>query len=121
MSIGEIIAWVAVLLLALYGCAQLIRRLCLWATRCSGCAVCCRLAVPREEAALVPLLQCLESQAVWEESAQCRQTLVLLPKGMDPQAPELQTVLEQTPSVILVTQEQLVQTMQQLQESAHKI
>lgn len=120
MHIGEIIAWVAVLLLALYGCAQLIRRLCLWITRCPDCAVCCRLAVPKEKASLAPLLQCLESQAVWDDPSGCRHTFVLLPKGADPLEPQLQAVLEQTPSVIPVTEEQLVQVLHGLRKSVEK-
>ncbi len=114
MGNGEIIACIFVLLLALYGCAQLIRRLCLWVTRCPGCAVCCRLAVPRNRAALVPLLRCLESQAVWDDPTGCRHTLVLLPELDTEQQHQLERAMEEAPSVIPVTASQLHAMLLQL-------
>ena len=114
--IGEAIALILMLLLALYGCAQLIRRFCLWVTRCPRCAWCCRVAVPRSRTALAPLLRCLESQAVWDDwggiSADCRRTLVLLPDALTQE--ELTPLLREAPSVIPVTASQLHAMLLQL-------
>jgi len=107
MEIGEIIAWILILLLALYGCAQLIRRLCLWVTRCPDCAICCRLAVPRQQAALAPLLRCLQSQSVWDDPTGCRYTLVLLPEMTPQQRQALEPLLREAPAVTPVTAEEL--------------
>ena len=114
---GEAIAAVLVLLLALYGCAQLVRRVCLWLTRCPGCVWCCRVAVPRSRTALAPLLRCLESQAVWDEwgglPAGCRHTLLLLPNdGVEQET--LVPLLREAPSVTPVTVEQLAAMLQQV-------
>ncbi|MBQ5840799.1 MAG: hypothetical protein IIW40_02470, partial [Clostridia bacterium] len=78
MKLGETIALILALLLALYGCAQLVRRLCLWAVRCPACVTYLRLAIPKKSAELAPLFRCLQAQTVWEER-RCEGTLVLLP------------------------------------------
>ena len=75
MGVGEWLAWVLLLLLALYGCAQLIRQLCLWFWRCKDVNL-YRIAVPRQPRAVEPLLRCLQAQAAWQEGAH---TYVLLP------------------------------------------
>ncbi|MBQ8683051.1 MAG: hypothetical protein IJ518_00865 [Clostridia bacterium] len=115
--VGEAIAMILALLLALYGCAQLIRRVCLWAFRCPGCAWCCRLAVPRDRTALAPLLRCLESQAVWEDwdgaPACCRRTLVLLPEETVGRE-DVALLFREAPSVIPVTATQLYAMLLQL-------
>lgn len=105
--VGAVIGWVALVLLALYGCVALIRRLCLWFVRCSGCAVCCRIAVPRHQAALEPLVHCLQGQAIWDEPSQCRCTLVLLPEEMQESPQEIDRIFDAAPGVIPVTKEQL--------------
>ena len=83
MGFGEVVAWITTLLLALYGCAQLIRRLCLWIARCPRCARCYRLAIPGEDTAPEPLLRCLQAQAVWGETDGCRRTLLVLPEDVE--------------------------------------
>ncbi len=111
--VGDVLAAMFVVLLALYGCAQLIRRVCLWITRCPRCTWCCRVAVPHSRTELEPLFRCLESQAVWAESADDRRTLVLLPEGTVGQ-PELTALMEEHPSVIPVTASQLYAMLLQL-------
>lgn len=113
MQVGERIAAILVLLLALYGCAGLIRRLCLRLFRCSECAYCCRLAVPRRGAALEPLARCLHSQTVWDDPVQCRHTLLLLPAELSEEE-ELETLLQQAPAVLPVTAEQLLEMLRVL-------
>lgn len=105
MHYGETIAWICVLLLAVYGCAQLVRRLCLWLTRCPGCAACCRVAVPRNGAALAPLIRCLQSQAVWDETY--RHTLVVIPPPNEEQRQLLTILAREAPAVTPVTPDQL--------------
>lgn len=114
MRIGEMVAAVLVLLLALYGCAGLIRRVCLWLTRCPGCAFCCRLAVPRRHTALAPLMRCLQSQAVWDDPTGCGHTLVLLPDETAEDPQEIETILRQAPAVVPVTREQLCEMLRVL-------
>ncbi|MBR5524775.1 MAG: hypothetical protein IKU51_05885 [Clostridia bacterium] len=107
MTVGVIIARVMVLLLSVYGCAQLIRRVCLWFARCPSCVTCCKLAVPRSGTALAPLLRCLQSQAVWEEPDGCRCTLLVLSEQSVEDAEELEKLLSQYPAVVAVKPEQL--------------
>lgn len=114
MTVWEGLAWVCVLLLALYGCAQAVRRLCLWLTRCPRCVACCRLAIPRRRAELEPLVRCLQSQAVWDEPAVCRYTLVVLPQDVDPADEALKRIFEETPWVIPVTCENLTAMVRQV-------
>ncbi len=114
MGIGDMIAAVLVLLLALYGCAGLIRRVCLWLTRCPGCAFCCRLAIPRPNAALAPLVRCLQSQTVWDDYGGCRHTLLLLPDTTAEDPQELETIWRQAPAVLPVTAAQLCEMLQVL-------
>ena len=108
MTGGEWIAGVLVALLALYGCAALIRRVGLWFARCPTCAVCCRVAIPNPHTALSPLLRCLQSQSVWEDSFGCRCTLLLLPDHTAETEEELNALFELHPAVIPVTGEQLM-------------
>ena len=108
MTWGEYMAWFCVMLLAVYGCTQGVRRLCLWMTRCPRCAECCRLAVPLEKAQLEPLVRCLQSQAIWEGTATCRHTLVVLPDGVDMNDEALMRLFAESPAVIPVTCEDLV-------------
>ena len=107
MGIGDKIAAVVVLLLALYGCAGLIRQICLWLTRCPGCAFCCRLAVPRRHTALAPLVRCLQSRAVWDDPSGCVHTLLLLPDEVSENGQELEKMLFEAPTVLPVTAAQL--------------
>jgi len=115
MTVGasDIIIGIAVLLLAVYGCAQGIRRLCLWLTRCPGCAVCCRVAIPREGTAVAPLMRCLQSQAVWGECG-CRRILLVLPPLCEEEQRQLVILQKETPAVIPVTAPQLHAMLQQL-------
>ena len=114
MTFWEASAWFAVVLLTVYGCAQAVRRLCLWITRCPRCVECCRLAIPRETAELAPLLRCLQSQAVWDDPAICRHTLVVLPPNVDWTDETLQKLFEEAPAVIPVTCEDLAALVQQM-------
>lgn len=114
MTWGEGLAWFCVILLAVYGCTQGVRRLCLWLTRCPRCAECCRLAIPRECADLAPLVRCLQSQAVWEDPAVCRHTLVVLPEGVDATDEELIRIFEEAPWVIPVTYDDLIAMVRQV-------
>ena len=106
--------WIMVLLLAVYGCAQAVRRLCLWLTKCPRCVVCCRLAVPQNGAELAPLVRCLQSQAVWDDLATCRYTLVVLPSDIDRTDEEIQRIFEDAPWVIPVTYDELTVMMRQM-------
>ncbi len=103
MTWGECLAWLCVILLSVYGCAQAVRRLCLWLTRCPRCVECCRLAIPCERAELAPLVRCLQSQTVWEDPTFCRYTLVVLPEGVDWNDVEIWRIFEEAPTVIPVT------------------
>ena len=114
MSVAESVAWFLVVLLAVYGCAQAVRRRCLWLTRCPRCVACCRLAIPRKRAELAPLVRCLQSQAVWDDPDLCRHTLVVLPQGLDLEDEELRCIFEEAPSVIPVTCEDLVSLVRQM-------
>lgn len=114
MTFWESLAGFCVVLLAVYGCAQAIRHMCLWLTRCPQCVECCRLAIPQGKAQLVPLVRCLQSQAIWDESAVCRHTLVVLPPDADMDSRELRRVFEESPAVIPVTYEDLVAMVAQI-------
>lgn len=114
MTVWEGLAWISVLLLAVYGCTQAVRRLCLWLTRCPHCVECCRLAIPRQQAELAPLVRCLQSQAVWDEPATCRYTLVVLPRGTDTADEELKRIFEEAPWVIPVTCDDLTAMVRQV-------
>ena len=116
MTWTESLAWFFVVLLAVYGCAQMVRRLCLWLTRCPRCVECCRLAIPREKAELAPLVRCLQSQAVWDEPDICRHTLVVLPQGTDMSDGDVRRVFEELPSVIPVTCEELTMLVHQMMQ-----
>ena len=107
MRVGDMVAAILVLLLALYGCAALIRRVCLWVTRCPQCVFCCRLAVPRRHTALAPLVRCLQSQTVWDDPTGCVHTLLLLPDEVAQEEQELETILREAPMVVPVTLAQL--------------
>ncbi len=106
MTFGEWLAAVCVLLLALYGCAQLIRRVCLWATRCPRSVTCVRLAVPQERGAIEPLFRCLQAQAAWAD-ARTERTLVLLPPLGEPQQRMVEKLTHDNPAVTAVTVEEL--------------
>lgn len=114
MTVWEGLAWICVLLLALYGCAQAVRRVCLWLTRCPRCAACCRLAIPQRRAELAPLVRCLQSQAVWDDPATCRYTLVVLPQDVDVADEELKRIFEEAPWVIPVTCDDLTAMVRQV-------
>lgn len=111
-TFGDGIAIVLVIFLAVYGCAQLVRRVCLWLTRCPDCAVCCRIAVPRNGVALAPLVRCLQSQSVWDEAY--RHTLLLIPSTDEEQRRQLVILRREAPSVIPVTSAQLCAMLLQL-------
>ena len=106
--------WIGVLLLAVYGCAQAVRRLCLWLTRCPRCVACCRLALPQNGAELEPLVRCLQSQAVWDEPATCRYTLVVLPAEIDRTDEEVKRIFEDAPWVIPITYDELTAMVRQM-------
>ena len=116
MGVGDKIAAVLVLFLALYGCVGLIRQTCLWLTRCPGCAFCCRLAVPRRHTALAPLVRCLQSQTVWDDSAGCVHTLLLLPEDRQEEAQELEKIWCEAPTVLPVTVAQLSEMLRVLSQ-----
>ena len=109
--VGAVIGWILLVLLALYGCVALIRRLCLWFVRCPGCAVCCRVVVPRNRAALAPLVRCLQGQAVWDDSSGCRCTLVLLPEDGEESYQEIDKIFEEASGLIPVTKDQLTELL----------
>ncbi len=100
--LGEWFAAVLVLLLSLYGCVQLIRRLSLWAVRCPRAVKCYRLAVPRSSAALAPLFRCLQAQAAWADT-HTEETLVLLPPLDDEGKALLARLTDEYPAVTTVT------------------
>ncbi len=106
-----VVGWLILILLALYGCVALMRRLCLWFVRCPGCAVCCRVAVPRNRAALEPLVHCLQGQMVWDDPSQCKCTLVLLPEDGGESPDEMDKIFCESPGVVPVTREQLMELL----------
>ena len=116
MTWMESVAWFCVVLLAVYGCAQAVRRLCLWLTRCPRCVECCRLAIPRGRADLAPLLRCLQSQAVWDDPLICRHTLVVLPEGLSVEDEETWRLFEEAPCVIPVSYEDLAVMVRRVME-----
>lgn len=116
MGIGESIAAVVVLFLALNGCAGLIRQICLWLTRCPKCAWCFRLVVPRENTALAPLARCLQSRAAWDDPSGCKQTVLLLPNKPAEKPEELELIWNDAPAVIPVTADQLHEMLQVLMQ-----
>ena len=120
MNIGNVIGWIVLVLLALYGCAQLIRRLCLWMFRCPRYVLCCRLAVPQERAALAPLARCLQAQTVWEDASGCRYTLMLMPKTAEETSEELACIFSECPAVIPITIDGLQACLQELARSENR-
>ena len=115
MSFGEWLAAVIVLLLALYGCAQLIRRLCLWATRCPRSVTCLRLVVPQERGAIEPLFRCLQAQAAWADT-RTEHTLVVLPSLGEEQQRMVARLEEDNPAVTAVMAEELAALAADIQE-----
>ncbi len=107
MTVGEGIVWIAVLLLALYGCASLIRRICLRFSRCPGMARLYRVAVPGNPAALEPLFRCLQAQAAWGEEPCCA-TLLLMPPVAAEEQLTVRSLLKENPAVTPVTAEELL-------------
>ena len=103
MGVGEWIAWLLVLLLSLYGCAQLIRRICLWMTRCDRLVCFYQLAVPSSLNSLEPLMRCLQSQNAWRVGSG-RHTLVLLPELTEEESRIAERLLCEDPSVIPMTE-----------------
>lgn len=116
MDFGTVVGWIVLVMLSLCGCAAVIRRLCLWFTRCPGCAACCRLAVPRDRAALAPLVRCLQGQMVWEDPSACRCTLVLLPEDVGESPAEMDKIFGEAPGVIPINKEQLTDLVTWLTE-----
>lgn len=115
MTFGEWLAAVCVLLLALYGCAQLIRRLCLWVTRCPRTVICIRLAVPQCRGAIEPLFRCLQAQAAWAD-ARTERTLVVLPTLGEEQRRMLARLEEDNPAVTAVTAQDLAALAADMQD-----
>ena len=115
MSFAEWLAAVIVLLLALYGCAQCIRRLCLWVTRCPRTVTCLRLAIPREHGAIEPLFRCLQAQAAWAD-VRAERTLVVLPALGEEQQRMVLRLEEENPAVTVVTAEDLAALAADMQE-----
>lgn len=106
LSFGEWLAAVMVLFLSLYGCAQLIRRLCLWVTRCPRSVTCLRLVIPRERGAIEPLFRCLQAQAAWADT-RTEHTLVLLPPLGEEQQRMVERLQSDNPAVVALTAEDL--------------
>lgn len=106
MNVLEAISLVSVLLLALYGCANLIRRICLWATRCDRSVAFYWLAVPPRDMALEPLCRCLQAQTAWKDK--CTQTLLLLPYGAAGDEELAARLLADNCSVIPMTEQELL-------------
>lgn len=115
VGVSEWIAWVIVLLLALYGCAQAIRRLCLWATRCDKTVCFYRLAVPRSMRSLEPLMRCLQAQTAWGETT-CNRTLVLLPPLSDEERQIADRLMQEDPSVIPMTEKEMITLLSVLRD-----
>ena len=116
MSVGDVVGWLVLIGLALYGCAQCIRRLCLWMFRCESCALSCRVAVPHDGAALAPLGRCLQSQTVWDDGQYCPYTLLLLPEETEESPEEISAIFRECPSVIPVSAEELADVIRRLAE-----
>lgn len=106
MNVLEMISWVSVLLLALYGCANLIRRICLRATRCDRSVAFYWLAVPPRGMAIEPLCRCLQAQTAWNDK--CVQTILLLPHGSSEDSELATRLLAENPSVIPLTERELI-------------
>ncbi len=107
MELREGIALALLVLLALYGCAQAIRRLCLWLVRCRRVRE-YRVAVPDGAMAMEPLFRCLQARAVWENG---ETTYVLVPEP-DAEALALAELLaRETPCVRPVTPKKLYRTL----------
>lgn len=118
MGMAEWFAWVLLLLLALYGCAQLIRQLCLWFWRCKDVDL-YRIAVPRKPGVSEPLLRSLEAQAAWNEGAH---TYVLLSDTAS-DIDELgiaRLLAQQIPSVTPVDAEELYRIVTHLTDAEKK-
>ena len=114
MEWQEMLGWVVLILLSVYGCAQAIRRLCLWLFRCRDCVLCCRLAVPQNRAAIAPLVRCLQSQTAWEDTADCRYTVLLLPDEPEDLPPEAEQLFRECPAVIPLRVSELPQMLREL-------
>lgn len=115
MGIGEWIAWTGVLLLALYGCACLIRRLCLRVSRCPDTVRMYRVAVPRTGRGLEPLFRCLQAQAAWHEEL-CGHTMVVLPPLTAEERRLADRLIEEHPAIQPVTLAELSALMEAWQE-----
>lgn len=112
MTTGEMLGYAVALLLAVYGCACLIRRVCLWFVRCPRCAATYRLVLPYRNTAPEPLCRCLQSQAVWESREGCVHTFLLLSEAT---AEEWASPLsERYPSVTPITKEDLISLLEEL-------
>lgn len=117
MGVGEWLAWVLLLLLALYGCAQLIRQLCLWFWRCKDVDL-YRVAVPRQPRAVEPLLRCLQAQAAWQEGAH---TFVLLPDSRKGELAVIRQLAQEMPTVTPVDPEELYGVIAGLAENGKDV
>ncbi|MBE6778366.1 MAG: hypothetical protein E7541_03170 [Ruminococcaceae bacterium] len=115
MGVGEWIAWFAVLALSLYGCAHLIRKICLLMTRCDRSVCLYRLAIPDSLEALDPLMRCLQTQHAWREDP-CRCTLVLLPALDDEESKIAERLLQEDATVIPLTREDMIMFLKDSKE-----
>lgn len=106
MGVMEWIAWMMVLLLALYGCASLIRRICLKISRCPGGGRLYRVAVPGSGRAMEPLFRCLQAQAAWGEEPYCA-TLVVMPPLAAEEQFMVRRLLAENPAVTPVSMQEL--------------
>ena len=106
-------AAVGVLLLSLYGCAQLIRRVCLRIWRCPRGVRCYRLTVPHDGGAIEPLFRCLQAQDAWAD-VRAERTLVLLPPLGEVQQRVVDRLIEENPTVVAVTAEELAALVAEL-------
>lgn len=112
MGVMECVAWVTVLFLALYGCASLIRRICLRISRCPHVGRLYRVAVPKSGKAMEPLFRCLQAQAAWGEEPCCA-TLLLMPPVAAEEQGLVRRLLQENPAVTPVTVQELIDVLSQ--------
>lgn len=106
MEFLEALTWVGILLLSLYGCANVMRRLVLAATKCDRSVTFLRLAIPPRDMAVEPLSRCLQAQASWR--GECSQTILLLPDDSPEQARVVARLLECDKTVVPMTGREMI-------------
>ena len=106
MEFLEALTWVGILLLSLYGCANVMRRLVLAMTRCDRSVTFIRLAIPPRDMAIEPLSRCLQAQTAWR--GECIQTLLLLPNDSSEQERIAVRLLADNSTVVPMTERELI-------------